>query len=175
MLHIVTGLPGGGKSEVTKYLANKLGAIVINTDELRDKLFPTEGRDEVGDFTPEQLGQVYSSLRPVAFYIVKANPKKHFIMEGTFRLNSQRQNVIDEMKKLKHPYSVILVEVDEEEAKRRIQERFDSGRSESTVVSYLKIKKIYEKPRNAYVVNNSGSLKDLYKKLSEYIGSLKRV
>ena len=70
MLHIVTGLPGSGKTEVSKYLARKLNAVVINTDEIRDKLFPHEGRNEIGDFTPEQLKQVYSSLGQLSFTIL---------------------------------------------------------------------------------------------------------
>ena len=173
MLHIITGLPGSGKSEVAKYLARKLDAVVINTDDVRDSLFPHEKRNEIGDFTPEQLRQVYSSLGPIAFYVTKVNPRKHFIIEGTFRLDSQRQNVISEMEKLKHPYSVVLVEVDEKEARRRIQERFDLGKAESTVAEYLEIKKVYERPKKAYIINNSGTLKDLHKKLREYILSFK--
>ncbi|HJY98898.1 MAG TPA: ATP-binding protein [Patescibacteria group bacterium] len=174
MLHIVTGLPGSGKTEISKYLARKLNAIVINTDKVRDSMFPHQGRNEIGDFTPEQLRQVYSALKPISFYIAKVNPRKHFIIEGTFRLDSQRQNLINEMKKLKHHYKVIFVEVDDEEAKKRIQERFNSGKAKSTVAEYLEIKKIYERPKNAYTINNSGKLKDLYKKLREYTRSLKR-
>lgn len=77
MLHIITGLPGSGKSEASRYLAKKLDAVIINTDELRDLLFPQENRTDIGDFTPRQLKWVYRVLLPIAHYVVQVHPKTY--------------------------------------------------------------------------------------------------
>lgn len=173
MLHIVMGLPGTGKTSVTKYLEEKLPAISINTDVLHSKLFPSGERTETGDFTPEQLKQIYATLRPLAYYLAKIAPDRHFIMEGTFRKAEQREGVIEEMENMKHPYKILLVETNDDEASKRIQGRFDRGEDPSTVEDYFKIKEVFEKPSNAYMIDNSTTLEELYKKIDEYIENIK--
>lgn len=174
MLHLITGLPGAGKTVVAEYLEKKLPAARINTDEIFTKLYPNEKPPDNGDYTSEQLSVMYVSLRPVAYYLATIAPKRHFIMEGTFRKKSQRDNITDELDKIKHPYQIILVEVDDKILIDRIQKRFEAGESHSTVEAYQEIKRIYEKPEKVYSIENSGTLKDLHERLDKYIEKAKK-
>jgi len=58
MLYLVFGISGSGKTTVSKYLSDKLDALIINTDNLHSILFPHGERTETGDFTPEQLKEI---------------------------------------------------------------------------------------------------------------------
>lgn len=169
MIHIVTGLAGSGKTLVTKYLQEKINAVVINTDTLRSKLFPDGEYTPTGDFTPEQLTQVYEALRAIAFYLIKTAPERHFIFEGTFRYESQRDNLIEELEGHNYPYSLILVQINTQVAKERIDYRHEYEGAPDIFEEYLEQQKIFEKPTNAYLIENSGTREELNAQLDTYL------
>jgi predicted kinase len=124
MIHIVMGISGSGKTTAAKYLARKLNAEVINTDTLHGLLFPNGERTETGDFTPEQLAEIYRSLRPLAYYLSKIAPDRHIVFEGNFRFKAQREFITEMMESEKLPYKVLFVELgDEGIAEQRITNR----------------------------------------------------
>jgi predicted kinase len=142
MFYLVFGISGSGKSTISKYLSKKLDAEIINTDNLHSLLFPIGERTETGDFTPEQLQEIYRGLRPLVHYISKIASDKNFIVEGNFRFKSQREFVIQKLKENNMPYKMIFVELkNEEEAKRRIDNRHFNEGAPDTFEDYLKIKK----------------------------------
>lgn len=168
------GLSGTGKTVAAKYLEKKLPAVRINTDTIHSKMFPDGERTETGDFTPEQLKNIYAMLRPLIYYLAKIAPDKHFIIEGAFREEKQRQNLTREMKVIKHPYSIVYIEAGDNVTKQRINKRFKEG-APDTVEDYEKMKKVYEYPKstkNLHKIDNSGSLKEFYRRLDIYIRGL---
>ncbi len=169
------GISGSGKSVASRYLAKKLNAEVINTYVLHSLLFPNGERTETGDFTPGQLTEIYRSFKPLAYYLTKIVPDKHIIFEGNFRFKKQRDFITEMMKAKKLPYQIVLIELSSDEvAKQRITNRNKNEGAPDTYEDYLKIKKIYKRPDNAYVIDNSGDLSNLEKDLDKYINSLNK-
>lgn len=167
------GISGSGKTTASKYLAKNLNAEVINTDILHSLLFPNGERTETGDFTPEQLAEIYRSLRPLAYYLSKVAPGKHIVFEGNFRFKKQRDFIVEMMEKEKLSYKILFIELGNDEiAEQRITNRHINEGAPDTFEDYLKIKQVYEKPDNAYRIDNSGDLRDFEQKLEEYISKL---
>lgn len=173
MIHIVMGISGSGKTTASKYLAQKLNAEIINTDILHSLLFPNGERTETGDFTPEQLAEIYRCLRPLAYYLSKVAPDKHIIFEGNFRFKSQRDFIIEMMEEENLSYKILYVELGSDDvAEKRITNRHLNEGAPDMFEDYLKIKQVYEKPDNAYFVDNSGDIASFEKKLETYIRQL---
>ena len=63
-LVIVGGLPGTGKSTLASSLGERLGAVVLRTDELRTDIVPSSGAApyESGRYRPDATSAVYQSL-----------------------------------------------------------------------------------------------------------------
>lgn len=167
------GISGSGKSVASKYISKKLNAEVINTDVLHSLLFPNGERTETGDFTPEQLAEIYRCLRPLAYYLSKIAPDKHIIFEGNFRFKKQRDFITEMMEAEELPYKILFIELSSDEiAEQRITNRHLNEGAPDTYEDYLKIKKVYERPEHAYIIDNSDDLNSFEKQLDNYIGSL---
>ncbi|SRR5258708_4022219 len=171
MIHIVCGLSGNGKTEFAKILKQKLKGIVINTDDVYVRMFPDKKYTETGDFLPGRLEQIYNALGPIAYYL-QILYDGNYIFEGNFRYKAQRDHLINQVGK--ENSNIVFVEVkNEEEIKRRIDERYKNG-APDTFEDYLKIKKVYERPDEAYLIDNSGDIKDLEKEVDRYVKSLNK-
>lgn len=173
MIHIVMGISGSGKTTASKYIAQKLDAEIINTDVLHSLLFPNGERTETGDFTPEQLAEIYRCLRPLAYYLSKTNPTKHIIFEGNFRFKSQLDFITEMMKAENLSYKILFIEIANDViAEKRITNRHLNEGAPDTYEDYLKIKQVYEKPDDAYVIDNSEDTGSFETKLDDYIKSI---
>src|SRR3989344_2264713 len=126
MIHVVMGLPGTGKTEVSKYLEKKLDGIRVNTDELYGHLFPDKLYID-SDFPPGRLEHIYNAIGALAFYLEKAAPEKHYIFECSFRFKAQRDHIFNQFED-KSRIHIVFVEVkDEKEIERRITKRHKQG------------------------------------------------
>jgi len=172
MVHLVTGLPGTGKSEVARLISEGLNALVINTDDLRDKLFPERRTTRHGDFTIYQIRTIYSTIRVLTYYLAITSPEKHFVLDGSFRYEHQRKSIIDEMKRINHPTRVVHVKADWKIVQKRIKCRRESDRHLATYATYRAVKRSYEKPLDCYEIDNSGSFADLKSRVKLYLASL---
>jgi predicted kinase len=172
MIHIVCGIPGTGKSTVTHYLAKKLDAEVVNTDSVHALLYPKGAHTANGDFTPESLDTVYRSIPLLAYYLAKVASDIDIIIEGSFRLESQRRAITSVLDKEKIKYALILVEVTNDEVvENRLTERLKTGHK-GDFQNYLDIKEIYEKPENAVIIKNDGTIQELIIQIEQYIQAL---
>lgn len=169
MIHIVTGLPGSGKTSVSKILEKKLDAIVINTDEICGILFPDRTVTVDGDFTDEQLTLIYKFIPVIATFLVRVMPLKHIIFDGSFRLDSQRVALINAMKVINCSVSIMLVKANESAIKERISKRYNTGLQLARYETYKAVEKQYETPSQAWVIDNSGAIGDLESHVQEYI------
>lgn len=164
------GLAGSGKTSVAKLLQQKLNGIVINTDDLHSLLFPDGERTETGNFTPQQLEEIYRSLRPIVYFVSKANPDKHIILEGSFRYASQRDFITSILEQEGITYKIINFVLDDDSiAEKRITNRFENEEAPDTYEDYLKMKAVFEPEEDAYVIDNSGSQDELVDLVSKYI------
>jgi predicted kinase len=170
--HIITGLSGSGKTTVSNIISEKEDSLIINTDKVREKIF--ENIDcKKNTFTQDQLGQVYKTIEILAFYLFSSNPKvKHIIFEGAFRNEQQRESIINIAKKLSIQISIIHVTAKDDIIKKRITDRFNSGLQAADFDSYLRLKKIYEKPMKCYSIDNSYNIDLLKNNIDNYLDSL---
>jgi predicted kinase len=61
-LVLVGGLPGTGKTTVSRPLAERLGAHRVSSDEVRDELFPRGAATETDRYRPESVDRVYTEM-----------------------------------------------------------------------------------------------------------------
>jgi adenylylsulfate kinase len=78
MLIAMAGLPGTGKSWLAARLAQKLGAVVLNKDEVRGVLFPPP----VLDFSSRQDDVSMSAIFGAAACIRSTFPQQTLILDG---------------------------------------------------------------------------------------------
>lgn len=171
MFHLITGLPGSGKSTVANLISEMLEGTVITSDELFDLLYPNEYGTV--KFSEDTLDTIYRSIRPISFYLHKTNPRGNHILEGSFRFEKQRNFTLDIFSKFRIPYKVIYVYLSKEEVlKSRTQH--DSGFGSVTDIynEYIKVRDVYQKPENAFEIDNSGSFEDLVKLCKDYVEKL---
>lgn len=174
MIHIVCGIPGSGKTTVTRFLAEKLDAEVVNTDIVHGMLYPQGAHTSTGDFTPSSLEAVYCSLPLLAYYLAKIAPDKDIVIEGSFRLDSQRRAITSVLDDLKAQYTLLLVEVsDDEVIRKRLENRLETGHK-GDFQHYLDIKKVYERPRTATIIRNNSTVENLEIQVDKYITLLNK-
>jgi len=63
-LVVVGGSPGTGKSVVARGLGERLGAVVVSSDSVRDELYPRDDRVELdrGRYSPDLVASVYDEI-----------------------------------------------------------------------------------------------------------------
>lgn len=172
MFFLISGLPGSGKSSCAELLANKIDATIINTDYVRDQLFPNKETTKTGDFTAEQISIIYRCLCLLANYLASNTKNKHFIFEGTFRSASQRDAVKNEIINSNQKCYIIHIAADELCVKQRITERFEKGIHAAQFMTYMDVKLVYEEPLQSIFIENSGSIDDLSSKIDTILNSI---
>jgi predicted kinase len=137
----MAGLPGTGKSTVARALAEQVGGLVLNKDELRAELFPkvfVEYSTQQDDFVQELM------LR-TAEYLLTRCPKLTVFLDGrTFSRTYQIRNVIEAAERLGTTWRIIECVCAERIAKGRIEHGKKHPAKNRTVELYLKIRDEFE-------------------------------
>jgi len=135
MLILISGLPGTGKSRISRELSSKLGAVHISSDSIRKKMLKkrTYSEEEKAMVYSEMVSQVSSSL----------SEGKNVIADATFYKESLRKQMREAAEKAGTDFFLVECILSEEAARERISSR-TGGDSEAKYGEYLIVKKAFE-------------------------------
>mgnify|MGYP003813851695 CR=1 FL=1 len=159
MLILVCGNIAVGKSTVARLIHNKIGGIILQTNEIRNKWYPNPSYSE------EEIDHVYDLF----FNEVKNSLKnKNVILDATFSSSKNINRALDIAKSMSKKYFVIeVLGPSDEQIKQRILERKEDI-NKTDFNQYLKVKDSFEpiiEPK--IVIHNRGKLQDLERQIAE--------
>lgn len=163
MVIIVFGLPGSGKSYFASRLAKKLGAIYVNSDELRMKLLA------VRNYTDAEKLFVYDQmLKAMTEAITK---KKPIVLDATF----YREAIRTKFEQAAYGYQEQIIYIEVTAAEELVAERVSRPRkhSEADFDIYLKLKAAFEPLQQEHLVLVS-SKNDITPNLEQAIAYINR-
>src|SRR6185437_15566810 len=124
MLILMVGLPGTGKSTLSRALVERFGGFVIDKDIIRPALF---GPSQI-DYTVEQDDFCQDVMLETAAYLLKRKPKLRVFLDGRpFSREYQRERVRNAASQIGTKLAVIECLADEETALARIRRDLESG------------------------------------------------
>ncbi|HKI88208.1 MAG TPA: AAA family ATPase [Draconibacterium sp.] len=161
MIVLVFGLPGTGKTFISKKMAEETGAVHLNTDIIREKLGFT------GHYDEKTKQQVYNEL----IKHVKLELKKgsDVIVDGTFHLENRRKQLEKIAKESGNEIHFIEMKVEEKTAAKRLKK--SRKHSEADFEVYQQIKEEFETPEEKHLElwSDQDKTQKLIKKVKEYI------
>jgi len=155
MLIIVIGLPGTGKSTVSKYLAEKLNTIILNADEFRAKLFNINSSEKDKIFPDSQRDAPYYAMFLEAANLIKKG--SNVIIDAALYSNE----LVDKAKSITNNSRVIQTVCPEEIVKKRLRERMKGGEYSAGVKVYEFMKSLTEDISADIVLDTSLDWKEL--------------
>jgi predicted kinase len=161
MLLIVCGLPGTGKTHVSKKLASKFNATHFRTDDIRKQLL------EQRTYSDKEKELVYEKLFEHAQSVLEKG--KNVILDATFYKNYHRKQVVKLAKQTKTPIYFIECVLSPKSVKERLENR-KNDLSEADVKVYQKLKRNFEPLRQLHLeLDTSKPFKDQFKEIQEFI------
>lgn len=155
---VVCGLPGVGKSRVSRTLADCLDATLVRTDVVRKDLVDDP------DYTADETERVYAAVCERAREAVAAGGRA--VLDGTYRQRAFREDVAAVADDLGVDCAFVHVECDEEVVRERIAGRTD-GVSDATFQNHLELKAEFEAFDRPHIgVDNSGAWERTREQLS---------
>jgi adenylylsulfate kinase len=124
MLILMVGLPGTGKSTLSRALVDRFGGFVIDKDVIRPALF---GPTQI-EYTVEQDDFCQQVMHETAAYLLKRKPTLRVFLDGRpFSREYQRASVRAAAEKIGAPLAVIECIASDETALSRIRNDLKSG------------------------------------------------
>jgi predicted kinase len=146
-LVVVCGLPGVGKSTVSRAIADRLDAAVLRTDVVRKELF------EEPAYTAEETAAVYDELLSRARERLYAGP---VVLDGTFEGRDRRADARDLAASTGASFRLVRVDCDEAVVEERIAER--DGVSDADLDVHRRFRDRFDPVEMDHlVVDNSGT------------------
>lgn len=161
MIVLVFGLPGTGKTYISKKIAAETGAVHLNTDMIREKLRFT------GNYDKKTKQQVYNELfKHVSLELIKGSD---VIVDGTFHLEKRRKQLKKIAKEFGSEIHFIEMKVKEETAGTRLKK--SRKHSEADFEVYQQIRNEFEIPEAKHLElwSDEEETQKLIKKVKEYI------
>jgi uncharacterized protein len=164
MLILIVGLPGSGKSTVAKILAEKLHAIVLNSDVIRRELFP-----QLRDYSSKETQKVILETKRRTEELLRGG---HIVILDTlFTKQGPRNEYRRLAESIGIPFKLVYVVTPEDATKERLQERQSRGdASEATFDYYLDRKPHFELIQGEhFTVTNAGDLQELQLRIKQIV------
>ena len=158
MIVVMAGLPGTGKSTLSRALAEEMGGVVLNKDILRADLFP----EEFVEYSTEQDDFVQDLMVRTAGYLLVRHPKLAVFFDGrTFSRTYQVRNAIEAAQRLGTEWRIIECVCSEKVARRRIAKARKHPAKNRTIELYLKIRDQFEEiAQPKLVVDTGGAMEE---------------
>jgi predicted kinase len=145
MLILMVGLPGTGKSTLSRALVERFGGFVIDKDVIRPALL---GPSQI-EYTVEQDDFCQEVMLETAEYLLKRKPKLRVFLDGRpFSRAYQRERVRTAAEKIGTPLAVVECVANTETAVARIRRDLELGShlaANRTVELYLAKKQDFER------------------------------
>jgi hypothetical protein len=145
MIIVVLGLPGSGKSYFAEKLSDRLGAVYLNSDQIRDSLGAR------GKYTAEDKMSIYRAMAENTGQALDAG--KRVVVDGTFYLHTMINLFMKLAKTHAAPIWFIRIEADESMIKSRLAKPRILSEADYNV--YLKIKEQFEDLQVPYLTLQS--------------------
>ncbi len=162
MLIIICGLPGSGKTTLSRLVSRRYRALHISSDAVRKEVIPhpTYSEDEKKKVYDELARRVGAAL----------SEGRNVIADSTNYKREHRERMRKLAESMKTRSYTILCTLPEEEIKRRLDRR-RQGLSDADYAVYIKVKGIFEKMDEEHVeVDCSLPKKEMLAIVERYIG-----
>jgi adenylylsulfate kinase len=141
MLILMAGLPGTGKSTLSRALAAKLGGIVLDKDQVRAALFPPA---EI-EYSTEQDDFCMAVMLKVAGYLFRKDPKRIILLDGrTFSRTYQLKRATGFADALGQPWRILECICSDETARNRLSNDSSHPAADRNYELYQKVKARFE-------------------------------
>jgi predicted kinase len=172
MLILMVGLPGTGKSTLSRALVERFGGFVLDKDVIRPALF---GPSQI-DYTVEQDDFCQDVMLEAAGYLLKRKPDLRVFLDGRpFSREYQRKRVHLAASQIGTQLAVIECIAREETALARIRRDLESGNhlaANRTVELYFVKKQDFEREpltRPRLTLDSDQDLADSIEKAQQYL------
>jgi predicted kinase len=117
MLILMAGLPGSGKSTLSRALAAELGGTVLDKDQIRAALFPPKDIE----YSTEQDDFCMGIMLKVAGYIFRKDASQRIFLDGrTFSRGYQLDRATGFAEAIGQPWRILECVCSEETARERL-------------------------------------------------------
>jgi predicted kinase len=143
LIVIICGLPGVGKTTLSKHLAPIMRAAILSTDKIRKELItnPT--------YRWQERRLVYDVLMLLAKYLHNAGV--NCILDATFNTEYSRKELIRKLTLTPDQFSIVECICSEDVITSRLKNRRNDY-SDADIFIYRKMKKIYEPVRGKHII-----------------------
>lgn len=170
---LITGLPGSGKTTLSKILEKKLKIPRITSEFVGNILYPDiKFNKKDYDFNPQQISTIYKVIDMVAKYFSLI--KHSLIIDGVFRFRKDREKIENIALQHKTIFYGIHLLCSEKIVLQRLKKRnLEDSISPCGIETYKKICKEYEKVNDTYYVFDTSEIKPM--KLADKIVKLIKI
>jgi predicted kinase len=140
---IICGLPGVGKTTVSKDLAPLINAVVLSTDRIRKELIPKP------TYKKQEKKLVYNVLLIVAKYLHKAGID--CILDATFNTENSRKELRKKLGLSQDQICIVECICPEDIVISRIKDR-KNDYSDADISIYKKMKRTYEPIKEEHII-----------------------
>ena len=141
MLILMAGLPGTGKSALSRALAADLGGTVLDKDLIRSALFPASDIE----YSTEQDDFCMAVMLKVAGYILRKDASRFVFLDGrTFSRAYQLKRATGYAEALGQPWRILECVSTQESARQRIEQDSEHAAGNRTFELYLEVKARFE-------------------------------
>ena len=124
-LVLVGGLPGTGKSTLAAGLGDHLGAVVLRTDEVRQRLAVAHPQDAAERYRPESVAAVYREVLDEARRLLALG--EHVVLDATWADEAERGRARDVAAETASELVELRCTVPRDQADDRIRQRAVAG------------------------------------------------
>ena len=141
MLILMAGLPGTGKSTLSRALAAELKGTVLSKDEIRAALFSP---DDI-EYSTEQDEFCMRVMLKVAGYLFRKDPSRRVFLDGrTFSRRYQLKRATGYANVLGQPWRILECVCSDESARQRLENDPDHPATNRDFKLYLRVKARFE-------------------------------